>query len=106
MKIGDIVYGKVTNILGYGAFVLVEEYDGLIHISEFSDHFVRDIKEFVNIGDEVKLSDRKVVLFHFTEDELNRDVEFPAGVRPSHLCLISTSKDYERDPKLPPRICR
>ena len=55
MKIGDIVYGKVTNILGYGAFVLVEEYDGLIHISEFSDHFVRDIKEFVNIGDEVKL---------------------------------------------------
>lgn len=55
MKIGDIVYGRITNILGYGAFVQVEEYDGLIHISEFSDHFVKDINDFVHIGDEVKL---------------------------------------------------
>ena len=29
MKPGDIVNGKITNILGYGAFVLVEEYDGI-----------------------------------------------------------------------------
>lgn len=55
MKIGDIVYGKVTNILGYGAFVVVEDYDGLVHISEFSDRFVRDIKDYVEIGDEIKL---------------------------------------------------
>ena len=54
MKIGDIVYGKVTNILGYGAFVVVDDYDGLIHISEFSDHFVRDIKDFVNIQEELE----------------------------------------------------
>ncbi len=49
------MYGKVTNILGYGAFVSVGEYDGLIHISEFSDNFVRDIHEFVNVGQQVKL---------------------------------------------------
>ena len=55
MKTGDIVYGRVTNILGYGAFVQVDEYDGLVHISEFSDHFVRDIKDYVAIGDEIKL---------------------------------------------------
>ena len=55
MKIGDIVYGRITNILGYGAFVQVDEYDGLIHISEFSDHFVKDIGDFVSIGEEVKL---------------------------------------------------
>ncbi len=55
MKNGDIVYGKVTNILGYGAFVQVDDYDGLIHISEFSDHFVKDINDFVHIGDEIKL---------------------------------------------------
>ena len=55
MKNGDIVYGKITNIVGYGAFVQVEEYDGLVHISEFSDHFVRDITDYVHIGDEVKL---------------------------------------------------
>ena len=56
MKIGDIVYGKVTNILGYGAFVLVDDYDGLVHISEFSDGFVRNINDFVKVGQEIKLT--------------------------------------------------
>ena len=55
MKSGDIVYGKITNIVGYGAFVQVEDYDGLVHISEFSDHFVRDINDYVHIGDQIKL---------------------------------------------------
>lgn len=55
MKIGDIVYAKVTNILGYGAFVKVDDYDGLVHISEFSDGFVRKINDFVTIGDEIRL---------------------------------------------------
>ena len=55
MKIGDIVYGKITNIIGYGAFVTVDDYDGLIHISEFSDYFVRDISDYVKIGQEIKL---------------------------------------------------
>ncbi len=55
MKTGDIVYGKITNIVGYGAFVQIEDYDGLIHISEFSDHFVRDINDYVRIGDQIKL---------------------------------------------------
>ena len=55
MKVGDIVIGKVTNVLGYGAFVKVGDYDGLVHISEFSDGFVRRINDFVNDGDEVWL---------------------------------------------------
>lgn len=55
IKKGEIVYGKITNILGYGAFVSVENYAGLIHISEFSDNFVRNINDFVEIGQKVKL---------------------------------------------------
>ncbi|HNZ77548.1 MAG TPA: S1 RNA-binding domain-containing protein [Bacilli bacterium] len=55
IKKGEIVYGKVTNILGYGAFVTVDNYDGLIHISEFSDNFVRSIKDYVTVGQQVKL---------------------------------------------------
>lgn len=55
IKKGDIVIGKITNILGYGAFVSVGEYDGLIHISEFSDNFVRKIDDYVQIGQQVKL---------------------------------------------------
>jgi general stress protein 13 len=55
IKPGSIVYGKITNILGYGAFVAIEGYDGLIHISEFSDNFVRNIEDYVKVGDRIKL---------------------------------------------------
>lgn len=55
MNVGDIVNGKITNILGYGAFVSVDDYDGLIHISEFSDNFVRNIEDFVKVGQVVRL---------------------------------------------------
>ncbi len=54
-QVGEIVYGVITNILGYGAFVTVEDYTGLIHISEFSDNYVKSIKDFVEIGDKIKL---------------------------------------------------
>ena len=55
IKKGEIVYGKITNILGYGAFVSVGEYDGLVHISEFSDNYVRNIYDYVKVGQQVKL---------------------------------------------------
>ena len=55
MKPGDIVNGKITNILGYGAFVVVGDYDGLVHISEFSDNFVKNINDFVKVGQELRL---------------------------------------------------
>lgn len=55
MNVGDIVNGKITNILGYGAFVTVDDYDGLIHISEFSDNFVRNIEDYVQVGQIVRL---------------------------------------------------
>lgn len=55
MKKGDIVYGIITNIIGYGAFVTVNEYTGLIHISEFSDNYVKNIGNFVEVGERVKL---------------------------------------------------
>ena len=53
MQIGDIVLGRITGIKSYGAFVRVGEYSGLIHISEFSDSFVRDINSIVDINEKV-----------------------------------------------------
>lgn len=55
MQEGDIVIAKITNIVGYGAFVTVGDYDGLVHISEFSDNFVKNIGDFVKVGDEIRL---------------------------------------------------
>lgn len=62
IKEGSIVRGKVTGIQSYGAFVqLGEDCNGLIHISELSDGYVRDIRDFVNIGQAI---DVKVLKFN------------------------------------------
>lgn len=55
IKKGEIVYGKITNILGYGAFAVIGEYDGLIHISEVSDYYVHQIEDYLKVGQKVKL---------------------------------------------------
>lgn len=53
-KSGDILMVKVTGIEEYGIFVLVDkEYSGLIHISEISDKFVRNITDYVTIDEEI-----------------------------------------------------
>lgn len=51
---GKIVTGHVTGIEKYGIFVSLDEfYSGLIHISEISDGFVKDISDYVNIGETI-----------------------------------------------------
>lgn len=53
-KIGDIIKGQVTGIEKYGVFVSIDPYyNGLIHISEVSSDFVRDIHEYVSIGETI-----------------------------------------------------
>jgi len=52
----EVVLGLVTGIENYGIFVSLDEYySGLIHISEISDDFVRNINNFVNIGETIKV---------------------------------------------------
>ncbi|UZQ29721.1 MAG: S1 RNA-binding domain-containing protein [Spiroplasma phoeniceum] len=52
---GSKVLVKVTKITSFGAFCELKNAAGLIHIIEISDYYVRDIKEFVNIGDNVEV---------------------------------------------------
>lgn len=54
-KTGEIVTGCVTGIEKYGVFVSLDEYySGLIHISEISENFVRNIHDYVKIGETIK----------------------------------------------------
>jgi len=53
---GKIVTGCVTGIEKYGVFVGLDEfYSGLIHISEISPNFVRNIHDYVNVGETIKV---------------------------------------------------
>lgn len=52
VKVGDIVECVVTGVQTYGAFVLIDNcINGLIHISEISKGYVRNIEDFVRVGD-------------------------------------------------------
>lgn len=51
-KKGDVVKAKITAIESYGAFAsLDDDYSGLIHISELTDRFVKNITDYVEVGD-------------------------------------------------------
>src|SRR5438046_2532484 len=53
--------GVVTNVTAFGAFVDVGVHqDGLVHISELSDRFVKDPREVVKAGDVVKVRVKEV----------------------------------------------
>ena len=53
-KVGMTVYGKVTGIKPYGAFVRFEDgVTGLIHISEISNGFVKSIENFMDVDEYV-----------------------------------------------------
>ena len=81
MQNGDIVSGTVTGIKDYGAFVQVEDYCGLIHISEFSDGFVKNINDIVAIGDVVN-----VEILEIDEEEKKLKLSYKtANVLPSKL---------------------
>ncbi len=54
LKENDVVVGIVTGIESYGIFVNIDEYTGLIHISEISENFVKDVHDYANIGDKIK----------------------------------------------------
>ncbi len=52
---GQVVEGKISNIVDFGAFVDLEGIDGLIHISELSWSHVNHPSEVVSIGDTVRV---------------------------------------------------
>ena len=52
---GRKVKGVVTGITNFGAFIKLEDGNtGLVHISQISDRFVRDIHDFLSIGQSVE----------------------------------------------------
>jgi len=55
LQAGSILEGTVVNITNFGAFVEVEGKTGLVHISEVSDTFVKDIRQHLKENDKVKV---------------------------------------------------
>ncbi|TCU19064.1 Tex family protein [Rhizobium sullae] len=56
LKPGMVLEGTVTNVAAFGAFVDIGVHqDGLVHVSQLADRFVKDPHEVVKAGDVVKV---------------------------------------------------
>jgi small subunit ribosomal protein S1 len=91
---GDVKKGKVTKLTNFGVFVELEPgLEGLLHVSELSDHKVESPEEVVKVGDEIEVkvlrvdaADRKIGLSRKQlgqPEEAGAEAEEPAkGGRP------------------------
>lgn len=52
--IGEIVEGKVVRIMDFGAIVEFDNRDGMVHVSELKNGFVKKVEDVVKLGDKVK----------------------------------------------------
>jgi predicted RNA-binding protein with RPS1 domain len=56
VEVGSIIEGKVTAIKPFGMFVAVTETEqGLVHISQVANGYVKDINDHFSVGDTVKV---------------------------------------------------
>ena len=56
LEVGKIYEGKVTGITKFGAFIdLGENKTGMVHISEVAPTFVKEITDFISMGETVKV---------------------------------------------------
>jgi uncharacterized protein len=63
LKVGMKLPGIVTNVTAFGAFVDVGVHqDGLVHVSQLADHFIRDANEAVKVGQKVNVTVMEVDL--------------------------------------------
>ena len=55
-EVGQIYEGIVDGVVEFGAFVEIgPSISGLVHVSEINDEFVKDVNQFVKVGDKVKV---------------------------------------------------
>lgn len=56
LEIGSILDGKVTGVMPFGAFVsLPNNKSGLVHISEITKEYIKDINDYIKQGDAVRV---------------------------------------------------
>jgi len=55
MEVGQVVKGKVTEVLKFGANVELENGEkGFIHISKISNQYVQKVEDFLKVGQEIE----------------------------------------------------
>ncbi|MBS4168431.1 Tex family protein [Parachlamydia sp. AcF125] len=98
--------GIVTNVTAFGAFVDIGVHqDGLIHISELSDQFVKDPSEVVKTGDRIKVTvlsvdieRKRIALSARSQGGSSSKPPLNKGKEPTKQALKPASKKFSNNP--------
>jgi translation initiation factor 2 subunit 1 len=108
-EIGELVIATVKDIKGYGAYVTLDEYmgkEGLLHISEISSRWVRNIRNHVRIGQKVVLQVLRVdqsrgqidlSLRRVSRDDKRKKIESWKKTRKAETLLTSAAQNLDLD---------
>ncbi|EOT45345.1 MULTISPECIES: S1 domain-containing RNA-binding protein [Enterococcus] len=97
IEVGAKVPGKVSGITNFGAFIdLGAGKTGLVHISEVSNGFVKDINEVLKVGDEVTV----LVTNIGTDGKIGLSIR-KAEDKPREEKREYPKKEFNRGPKKP-----
>lgn len=91
LEVGQKVKGKVVSVKNFGAFVsLPENQSGMVHISEVSNSFVKNINDFITVGDEVEVKVIKIM----PDGKINLSMKGDQEAKPSAKANnVSKSKE-------------
>lgn len=101
VEVGKIYDGKVTGITNFGAFVDIgDSVTGLVHISEVALSYVKDIKDHLSIGDEVKVKvvsvdEKGKIGMSIKQAARETQKSSPANVRPADIDWFSRGEQSE-----------
>ena len=97
-KINEIVCGKVTGIEDYGFFVILNDNitTGLVHISEISNSFVRNVSDYVKIGDMVYVKIIGIDTNNNTKLRLSiKDIDYKENCKNKHG-IVETKSGFTK----------
>jgi S1 RNA binding domain protein len=94
IEAGDIIQGKVAEVRDFGAFVWLDDgKKGLVHISEISDDYVKDIHNLVKPNQKVKI---KVL-------SVKDDGRIELSLKQAEAHEYTRPPKLEREPERPPQ---
>ena len=106
-QIGDLIVGKITGVKPYALFLSFENgSNGLLHISELSDSYIRDIEKYGSLGDEIKVKvisiDDANGFLRVSYKRVPEEERYSTHVNESRIYLEESEKDFsELEKKLP-----
>jgi len=97
LEVGVELEGKIKSVMSYGAFVDVgASTDGLLHVSEISNEFIKDATEKLTAGDSITC---KVKAVNLEKKQLALTCKEPQAARPARKPKADLSEFEGADPK-------